>query len=367
MTKKSLIIYFSKLSIGGMERALIEFIKKSNLKKNYNITLYLGYVVELSYLKEVSKYANVKLVIKGKWNLFNKIVAYIKMNLECLRLSFLKNKYDCSICYTHHHGILSKLARRASNNNICFVHTDLLKSRSNDELNALKNKVKFDKFKKIICVSHCAKESFKKIYPDYKGRIVVANNYINGEDIISKSKEKVDDFSFDEKVCFINIARHLEFHKQISLIIEASLMLKKDNYDFKVLLLGDGPDHENYCDLIKKYNLENNVILLGSRVNPYKYLKKSSAFVFSSKFEGYGIVLDEARVLGIPLITTDVADSKMITLDGYGILCDNNANGIYRGMKKYLDEGFIPRKFDYKKFNDNITKVIDNIVKEENV
>lgn len=362
MHKKKLIIYFSKLSIGGMERALMDFIRMSNLKKNYDVTLYLGYVLEKSYLLELQKYVNVKVVCHGKWNIFNKVLTYLKMNLDYLKLLIKPQEYDCSICYTHHHKILSKLTRASSKNNICFIHTDLLKSRTEEQLSKLKKDLKFDKFAKIVCVSHCAKDNFLKIYPEYKGQVTVANNYINGEDIINKSKEKVDDYTFSGTT-FINIARHSDYHKHISYIIEACNKLKKDYNNFRILLIGDGPDHEMYSDLIKKYKLDDIVILLGSRINPYKYLVHADAFVFSSQFEGYGIVLDEARVLGIPIISTDVADAKLILNEGYGILCDNSVNGIYLGMKKYLDEGYAKKKFNYHKFNDAITKKIDEIVK----
>lgn len=360
--KKELIIFFSKLSIGGMERALIDFIRKSNLSKNFKITLYIGYVLEQSYLEEVKKYALVKVICKGKWNLFGKIKSYLLMNLHTIYYKLFK-KYDCSICYTHHHKILSRLARAASSNNIVFVHTDLLKSRDDIQRKKLMKNVKFDKFKKVICVSHCARDSFMQIYPNYKGRVVVANNYINGENIIEKSKEKIDDFAFTSKNTFINIARHVDRHKRISLIIEAANLLKEDKLDFHVLLVGDGSDHAYYEELINRYDLNQYVTLLGSRINPYKYLKKSSAFLFSSRFEGYGIVLDEARVLNVPLITTDVADAKMIVSEGYGILCEGNKEGLYQGMKKFIQEGYKNKAFDYKKFNNNITKVIDDIVR----
>ena len=361
MKKKKLIIYFSKLSIGGMEKALVDFIKMSNLRKNYEVTLYIGYVLEKSYLEELNKYVDVHVVCKGKWNVVGKILTYFKMQLDYWKLKMGKKKYDCAICYTHHHHILSKLTRVSSDNSICFVHTDLLKSRTKEELNKLKKNLAFDKFAKIICVSYCAKDAFMQIYPNYSGKVVVANNYINGQDLIAKGKEKVDDYTFN-KTTFINIARHLDYHKHISYIIEAANKLKND-YDFQVLLVGDGVDHGMYEELIKKYQLDNVVTLLGSKVNPYKYLSKSDAFVFSSQFEGYGIVLDEARVLNVPIITTDVADAKMIINDGYGILCENSIDGVYSGMKEFLEKGFPKKKFDYNRFNDKITKTIDEIVR----
>ena len=52
-----------------------------------------------------------------------------------------------------------------------------------------------------------------------------------------------------------------------------------------------------YRNLINEKHLENIVILKGNQVNPYKYLAKSDCLIMSSQFEGYGIVIDEARVV----------------------------------------------------------------------
>jgi glycosyltransferase involved in cell wall biosynthesis len=273
-------------------------------------------------------------------------------------------KYDVSICYSHHHGILSKLTRSESKNNIVFIHTDLLKSRTREQLEKLNKKLLFEKFKKIVCVSECAKESFIELYPNFMGKIVVANNYIDGEDIINRSNDKINEKKDSKVITFINVARHDEVHKKISRIISASKRLNDEGYKFKVILIGKGKDTDLYKSMIKDLKLKN-LEILGEKQNPFPYYKISDAFVFSSAFEGYGIVLNEARILGLPIITTDVADASIITKEGYGILCKNDDNGIYYGMKEFMDKGYkIKNKFDYKKFNNNITKVINDIVKE---
>ena len=359
--KKKLIIFFSKLSIGGMERALVDLIKKSNLRNNYDVTLYVGYVIEKSFQNDLEKLIKVKVIWPYKWNIIGKIYSYIKMSIDKLKL---KNKYDLSICYSHHHKILSDLTHIASNNTICFIHGDLSKSRSKEELIKLDNNLRFKEFNKIICVSNNAKKSFLKAYPDFKGKIYAINNYIDGENIINKSKEMVDDYSFDHKT-FINISRHEERSKQVSLIILATKKLIDEGYKFKVLLIGDGESHSLYENLVKDNNLENVITLLGNRINPYKYLVKSSALVFTSKFEGYGLVLDEARVLNVPIITTNVGDAELIIKDGYGLLCEDNIDSIYLNMKKYLDEGFKPKKFNYEEFNNKITKELDEVINNE--
>lgn len=358
--KKDIKINMSKLSIGGMEKALVDLLNNSDLTKNYNVTLLLVYNGENNYLNMLPSDVKVDVVYKGKWNIFGKIIAGIKLIFKTI---FAK-KYYASICYTHHHKILSSLTRRESENTICFVHTDLKKSRTNNELEKLCNNLKFDKFKKIICVSECAKKSFSEIYADYKGKIYVANNYIDGKGILDKSNEKINDVKKDNCTTFINVARHDDNHKKISRIINASIKLNNENYDFRVLLVGNGKDTKTYEDIINENNLYN-VVLLGSKINPFPYYKVSDAFLFSSNFEGYGIVLNEARVLNLPIITTDVADAKIITDEGYGILCENSDDGIYHGMKEFLDKGYkINKKFDYIKFNNKITSVLNKAIKE---
>lgn len=354
----------SKMSVGGMERALLNLLRQSNFIKNYDVTVYMLYSKEESFLKELESMVKVNLLWKYKWNIFGKLVCAIKIGIDLLKLSLKKGKWDVSICYPYQHPILSKLALKSSKNNIIFIHNNL-KLKYGDKLSSHCKKMNFEKFAKVVCVSNNALDSFKDIYPNYKGKAVTINNYINGEEIIEKSNIRVDDFeNSDGGITFINIARHDEISKGISRIIKAVSRLKSESYKFKVLLVGDGKDHQYYIDLVKKYNLEDVVILLGNKINPYPYLKMSDCFVFSSYYEGYGIVLDEARILEKAIVTTDVADAKIIVDEGYGILCDNSDVGIYEGMKRYLEEGFyLNKKFDYVKFNNKITKLLDNIVK----
>ena len=358
--KKKIKINMSKLSIGGMEKALVDLLNNSDLVKKYDVTLMLVYNEKENYLDMIPRNVNVEIIFKGKWNLFGKTIATIKL----LKNIIFPKKYYASICYPHQHGVLALITRNESENNIIFIHTDLLKSRTDKELNELMKKVKFERFKKIVCVSECAKDSFLKLCQNYSGKVVVANNYIAVEDIINKSKLKVNDIKREDIITFINVARHDDMNKKVSRIIEATKKLNDEKYKFRVILVGDGADHEKYIDMIKENNIKN-IILTGSKKNPFPYYNISDAFVFSSSYEGYGIVLNEARVLNIPIITTDVADAKLITDEGYGILCDNSSEGVYLGMKSFLEKGYIiKKKFNYKNFNKQVTDTLNHIVKE---
>lgn len=364
--KKKMIIYMSKISVGGMERAFINLINMSNFTKNYEVTVYAPYSIEKTYLEELESKVKVIILCKGKWNLFGKMVCAFKMIIDLIKLTINPKPYDVSISYPYQHPILSLLARKASNNSVIFIHSNL-KMKYGDKIGQQMKKMQYDKFSKVICVSNDALNCFKDLYPNYQGVSLTINNYIDGEAILKLSKEKkAIDVKHDNLITFINIARHEEKSKKITRIIEASNRLKRENYKFQVWLIGDGEDTPYYQKLIEKYHLEKEVLLLGKKINPYVYLKMADCFLLSSAYEGYGIVLDEARILDKPFISTTVADAKIIAEAGYGIICENSKGGVYQGMKEYLEKGYsLKVKFNYRDFNNRITKLLDETVSKK--
>lgn len=363
MKKKKMIIYMPKLSFGGMEKALVNLINYAKLNDKYDLTLYLVYKGDMNYIDLLPK--NMKLIIAcpGKFNMFGKFISGIKLLFRYVYHVF--NKYDIAISYSYQHPILCSLTRFASKNNIVYIHGNLTQGVTEEDLKNRLKKCKYEKFNKIICVSQDAKDILCKLI-NRKDKIYAVNNIIDGDQILLKSKEEVDDFTFEkDKIYFINICRHLEWHKRLLRLITATEKLNKDGYKFEVICVGDGEDHQLYLDTIKEKNITN-IHFIGKRSNPYKYLVHSSAFVLSSVREGYPVVFIESMVLNIPIITTNVSDSKK-DIDGkFGIVVPNDDDSIYNGMKEFLDNGYkIKKKFDYIEFNNSIEKEIDKIYNEE--
>ena len=107
-----------------------------------------------------------------------------------------------------------------------------------------------------------------------------------------------------------------------------------------------------------------NIEFLGVKSNPYPYLKQSDALLMSSDFEGNPVVFIEAKVLNKPIITTDVSDSKKEIDKKYGIVVEKNDKAIYKGMKEFLDNGFVSQKFDAEKYNEDILEKLDKIIEK---
>jgi len=356
--KKKIFITTQRLSIGGMERALINLLNMSDFKNNYEVWLYVTYITDLNYLNQIPSSVNIHILCTKKWNLLNKINCLFKMFRDMMFIP----KFDYSICYGHSNGWLAKLARRASKNNIVFIHADLA-NRTTSQLNRLNKFMKFGKFNKVVCVSNKAKESYTNLIENRDVQVI--NNYINAEEIKKLSHENDELNLLDNYTYFVTVCRLEEKSKKLSRIINAASKLLEQGYHFKIFIIGIGPDEKLYKQQVIENTLEENIIFVGPKINPYVYIKKCDALLFSSIYEGYGIVLDEARVLETPFISTDVADAKAMANEGFGIICDNSDDGMYNGMKQFLDNPFyLTNKFDYITFNDNITKALNALLEE---
>ena len=354
--KKILFAAYS-LDYGGIETALISLLKELNSK--YDITLCLEEKQGI-FLKDVPKNVNiitykpnknkVKLIRKSL-NLFKQIGFKLKY----------KNKYDFSACFATYSFPASFVARTASKNSAIWVHNNYLNLYDEKIIKYRKffKDLNVYKFKKIVFVSEFDKKVFIAQFPECAKNTYVCNNLINYEEIIKKSKENIDDFKKESITTFINIGRHDEKQKRLTRIIEATKRLNKEGYKFRVIFVGKGSSTNTYKELAKNIK---NIEFLGAKTNPYPYLKNSDAFVLSSEFEGYPVVFLEAKVLGKPIITTDISDSKKDIKDKYGIVTEKSEKGIYEGMKKFIKDGCNIEKFDPQNYNNNILNHLDEII-----
>ncbi len=129
------------------------------------------------------------------------------------------------------------------------------------------------------------------------------------------------------------------------------LKVHKRLYDegilYDLVIVGDGPEYDNYYRYISDNGIEDSVHLIGKRDNPYKYMKQSDLFVCSSRWEGFSTVISEAVILGVPIVTTNVSGTKeLLGNNEYGLITENTTEDLYKGLKQYLTN---PNMQKYKK------------------
>lgn len=362
---KKLFFATHNLDLGGIETALVTLVNDLS-EKGYDITIALEkkegvFLDRLSNKIKVVEYNtnNNKYVILRKiCNLYNRLKFMIKY----------KNKFDFSASFATYSLASSFMARIASKNSALWCHADYLTlyQGNKEEVKSFFKNVYCEKFNHIIFVSEEGAKSFIGLFPNLKDRVMTCNNLINGKEIIQKSKEDIKEEMIQELrnkhiPIFLNVGRHDERQKKLTRIIEASKKLKEESFKFKVIFIGDGQDTDLYKQKVNEYQLEDTILFLGRKENPYPYFTISDCIILSSDYEGYPVVYLESFVLHKPIITTKVSDYEQVE-DGRGIVVEKDTQAIYMAMKEFIQNGYeLKRPFDDQTYNENIVKTLETI------
>ena len=348
--KKKLLFSAYSLEIGGIETSLIALLKCIDYTK-YDVTLvlekkegmFLNQIPDNVQVFEYISNKNENPLIRKFLNLFKRIQFALKY----------KNKYDFAGSFATYSRPGSFVARTASKNNCLWIHTDYMTLYNNDIflVEQFLNNIQYKQFKNVIFVSNKSKEAINNLFVENKQKVYMIKNIIDYKEILTKSNEEIE-LKKEDCVTFLNVSRHDEHSKKLTRIIEVARRLKDEEHKFKILFIGDGKDTDIYKELIEKEKLEDIIILLGAKDNPYPYFKISDCILLSSDYEGYPVVFAEAFVMNLPIITTEVSDSKEDVANKFGIVTEKNVEDIYINMKKFIEEGFeIKESFDAEQYN----------------
>lgn len=361
---KKILIASYNLDFGGIETSLINLLKNFDLKK-YKVTLVLE-KKEGVFLKDLPKGIDIKeyKTNNNKNILIRKAINFIK---RIKWLIFNYKRYDSSICYATYSGPCGFVARTASKNKILFVHNDYFQSFKKNENKTKKffDNLKIRMYNHIVFVSNESRKNLQKLFPNIKDRMVTINNLIDYKRILTLSKENKIDKKQDRKV-FLFVGRLDEEQKKVSRIIDVAKLFK-DNNKIEFWILGDGAHKEKYEQKIKKYKLKN-VKLLGSKKNPYPYMKACDCILLTSDYEGFPVVYNESIILNKPIVTTvEVSDETININKRFGLVCEKNIESIYETINYFLENNFIiNEKIDFLKLNKKRVNMILNLVEDKN-
>lgn len=121
---------------------------------------------------------------------------------------------------------------------------------------------------------------------------------------------------------FLAVGRFSRKHKGFDLLIEAFHLFSQKNQDWTLNIVGEGVEEKKYRELIKKYNLDNRVMIHPFTTHIQEYYSKAQVYVLSSRWEGFGLVLVEAMAHGLPIVSSDLPTSKEIMGD-FGLYFKN--------------------------------------------
>ena len=223
---------------------------------------------------------------------------------------------------------------------ISFVHCDFEHYGGNTR----GNRKVYRKFDRVACVSRGCRTAFLRVMPDLTERTKIVYNCTDYLTIRKLGQEPVDLFSPDY-LNLISVSR-ITPEKGHLRALEVMRRVMRDYENLRWYVLGDGPNREEFEKGVRESGLAERIFLLGAQENPYCYMKRADALFLPSFHEAAPMVFDEAKALGLPVLTTETTSSaKLIGLTGCGLVCENSADGIEKELRTVLEHPELLRQF----------------------
>ena len=139
------------------------------------------------------------------------------------------------------------------------------------------------------------------------------------------------------------------------------LMAESGVVDLKWYIIGYGGDEALIRQKIKEAGMEEHVILLGKKENPYPYIKACDIYVQPSRYEGKSVTVREAQMLCKPVVVTAYPTASSQIRDGIdGVIVPLDNDGCAKGLAQFIaDKALQERIVHYLKTHDyaNATEV----------
>lgn len=357
--QKKVLFLIHTLGAGGAEKVLVNLANNMSSKYDITVMTVLDTGIHKSSLNGSIHYKTMFKIPKLKksngentsGSLLNKTSKKKKMLAKFYSFIWkfmptkllykikVKEKYDIEVAFLE--GICAKIISSSNQNSkkIAWIHVDMINENKSDAVfkNIDLEKKCYEQFDKIVAVSNEVKNSFIKKFDFDDSMLEVKHNPIDVDEIISKSKEKIEE-KFSKKFNLVTVGR-LSKQKGYDRLLRVAKKLNEDGIKFNLTIVGIGPKEDELKSFIKENNMDSYVNMVGFKKNPFPYVKKSDLFVCSSRAEGFSTVACEAAVLGIPIVTTSCSGmDELLGNSEYGLITENNEEELYKGLKKILTD-----------------------------
>ena len=396
--KKKILIFGGTLKKNGITTALnsllcnidtkqyhyfLTFFTKAgeeNPQFVYNLNRDISYISlkgtkNLRFKEAIAQY----LYFRFNWN-FGWIMKQLKKIFyrESYRL-FANNSFDVALHFSGYERKIIHLLRACSKKSVIVTHSNLLEeSKLKSNVHTPSIRYAYQYYDVIATVRDGMRdEIIKHVKWVDCNKFHLLHNLNDIEGIQNKAKQEVI-FDTDtesnvslmelrkilksDAMKFINIAR-FSVEKQLDLLIKAFMKYQqKYPNSYLILIGGYGPLYQEILDLA---NQTEHVIVIKSMNNPMSVLNRCDLFILSSLYEGLPMTIMEALILKKPVLSTDIPSVRQFFANKYGMLVENNLNGLYQGMVDFTEGNMMkPEVFDASTFNQQALQEFYDIIEK---
>lgn len=379
---KKILFIMPSLFIGGAERSLLGLLNMIDYS-TYNVSLFL-YRYEGDFLQYIPQKVNLIPAMEEyttfdvpiKYLLFSKkfrfgivrIWSKIKMKIHCIRthekagvwmamqyisksllplLPDIPGEYDAAISFL---GIPDVLIEKTNaKKKIAWNHTDYTVLNPDKR----RDREMYSKIDHIVSVSTPCTAQFLTVYPELSNKAITIENLLSIDFLEKQAREQVTDMTRNgHEFLLLSIGRYSDA-KNFDNVPEICKRIRESGKDVIWYIVGYGSDEPLIREKIHETGMEEFVILLGKKSNPYPYIKNCDVYVQPSRYEGKAVTVREAQALHKPVVITRFATSSSQLVDRYdGIIVPLDNKGCARGIVELLDD-----KCQMKRLSDNTRQV----------
>lgn len=356
------------MEIGGAEKALLGLLENIDTTK-YEVDLFLmrhsGELMKyipsnINLLPEISQYADLAVPIgnvlkkghfkiaygryKGKKAAVRRVselglgdndvaIEYSHKYTAKYMPKISDKEYDLAISFlTPHYFVTQKVNAKKK---VAWIHTDY----SRVEMDRESQLVMYSNYDKIASISDKAAEKFVRIFPSLKDKVITIQNILP-EKYINKITDEFtveNEISNDGSIKLLSIGRFCTA-KNFDNIPEICKLIRNQGVNIKWYIIGYGGDEQLIKDKIAEFNMQDYVIVLGKKENPYPYIKACDIYIQPSRYEGKCVAVCEAQILNKPVIITNYATSASQLTDGYdGVIVPMDNQDCAEGIIQLLN------------------------------
>jgi len=358
------------MEIGGAEISLIGLLQAIDYSR-YDVDLFIhshqGELMqfipkEVNLLPEIKSYAYIERPmvdalrhgewmivygrLKAKWQFRqylkrknpkdgSAVLQYVARNVEpYLPDLFEYGEYDLAISFLHPHNyVLTKVKAKKK---ICWIHTDY----STIDVDAELEYPIWTAYNQIMSISPEATKTFLSVFPSLASKVTVMENILSPAFVGNRS----------ELLAECEVEKEMPREENIIRLLSVGRFCEAKNYDnvpdicrrinsqlkVKWYIIGFGDDSLIRQKIVEA-GMNDNVIILGKRSNPYPYMKSCDIYCQPSRYEGKSVTVREAQMLCKPVVVTNYATASSQIQDGIdGCIVPLDNEGCANGLVEFV-------------------------------
>ena len=239
-------------------------------------------------------------------------------------------EYDLCVSFLTPHNIGRDKVR--ARKRLAWIHTDY----STVSVNIEKELPVWGAYDTIASISDDVTRSFLQIFPNLESRITLIENILPEKYVKERADELDVGSELTGSVKLLSIGRFCTA-KNYDNVPDICKRLRATGLDVKWYIIGYGGDESLIRQKISEAGMENHVILLGKKDNPYPYIKACDIYVQPSRYEGKSVTVREAQILCKPVVITAYPTATSQIKNGVdGVIVPLDNDGCARELARFI-------------------------------